>query len=105
MSSIYHEVFESFADVPAIIHINGASSDSTVSLPFLHSCINVPRSVSNHDGMAVESTCGPARVPTIDGWFIEFNFIYTSVIVRACSLADSSFGLSESRACPFVTCD
>jgi hypothetical protein len=68
MSSIYPEVPGSFADLPAIIRINGASSDSTISLPFLHSC-NVPRSVSNHNGVVVESTSGPARVPTVNGWF------------------------------------
>jgi hypothetical protein len=45
----------SFADVPAIIRVNGASSDSTVSLPFLNSA----------PGVAVES----ARVRTVDGWF------------------------------------
>jgi hypothetical protein len=38
-----------------------------MSLPFLHSC-NVSRSVSNYNGVAVELTSGPARVPTVDGW-------------------------------------
>ncbi|KAG2033129.1 hypothetical protein BDR03DRAFT_1002229 [Suillus americanus] len=65
MSSIYHEVLGSFADVPAVIRVNGASPDSTVSLSFLHSS-NVPRSIFNHEGVAVESSSGPARVPTVD---------------------------------------
>jgi len=79
MSSIYHEVLGYFVDVPAIILVNGASSDFTVSLPFIQSC-NLPCSVSNHNGATVESTSGPARVPT-NGWFNSrqmFRPIYLS---------------------------
>ncbi|KAG1833603.1 hypothetical protein F4604DRAFT_1911247 [Suillus subluteus] len=57
MSFIHHEIIGSFADVPAVIRVNGASIDSTVSLSFLHSC-NVPRSIFNHNGVAVESNSG-----------------------------------------------
>jgi hypothetical protein len=62
MSSMYHELLGSFADVPAVIHVDGASLDSTVSLSFLHN-FNVPRSICNHDGMAVELSSGLVCVP------------------------------------------
>jgi hypothetical protein len=52
---MYHKVLGSFADVPAVIRVNGASLDSTVSLSFLHN-FNVLH--CNHDGMAVESSSG-----------------------------------------------
>ncbi|KAG2081310.1 hypothetical protein BD769DRAFT_1647290 [Suillus cothurnatus] len=61
-------VFGSFADIPAVIRVDDAKCDSTVSLSFLHSC-NVPRTVANSHGVVVESTLGPVRVPTVDGWY------------------------------------
>jgi hypothetical protein len=77
MSSMYHEVLGSFADVPAVIRVNGASLDSTVSLSFLHN-FNVPRSICNHDGVAAESSSGPVRVPTVDSWFSGTNWSYVN---------------------------
>jgi hypothetical protein len=71
MSSVCHKVLGSFAVIPAVIRINDASPDSTVLLSFdsfLHSC-NMPRSVFGHNGVAVESSSGPVRVPTVDGWY------------------------------------
>ncbi|KAG1844838.1 hypothetical protein DFJ58DRAFT_731106 [Suillus subalutaceus] len=63
-----HKVLGSFADIPAVIRIDDVSFDSTVSLSFLHDR-NVPCSIINHDGVAVESAFGPVRVPTVDGWY------------------------------------
>jgi hypothetical protein len=51
----------SFADVPAVIRIIDASSDSTMMLSFLHGC-DVPRSVFSHNGVAVESSSGSVCV-------------------------------------------
>ncbi|KAG1884368.1 hypothetical protein F4604DRAFT_1901330 [Suillus subluteus] len=68
MSMPSHEVLGSFADIPAVIRVDDASLDSTVSLSFLHDC-NVPRTVSDHHGVAVESALGPVRIPTVDGWY------------------------------------
>ncbi|KAG0709667.1 hypothetical protein DFH29DRAFT_869957 [Suillus ampliporus] len=84
MSFICHEVLGSFADVPALICVNGASSDSTVSLPFLHNC-NVPRSVFEHNGVVVESSSGPARVPTVDGWY-NSRQTFRSVYLNGCDV-------------------
>ncbi|KAG1733300.1 hypothetical protein EDB19DRAFT_1831017 [Suillus lakei] len=56
------------SNIPAVIRVDKTCPDSSLSLTFLHR-YNVPRSVVNHDGVAVESTYGPARVPTIDGWY------------------------------------
>lgn len=68
MSSTYCEFLGFFSDIPAVIRVDKTCPDSSVSLTFLHR-YNVPRSVVNHDGVAVESTSGPARVPTVDGWY------------------------------------
>lgn len=68
MSSVCHKLLGSFADIPAVICIDDASPDSTVSLSFLHSC-NVPRSVFSHNGVAVELSSGPVRVPTVNCWY------------------------------------
>jgi hypothetical protein len=84
MSSVCHKVLGSFADVPAIIRINDASPDSTVSLSFLHSC-NVPRSVFGHNGVAVESSSGPVRVPTVDGWY-NSRQTFRSVYLNGCDV-------------------
>ncbi|KAG1863669.1 hypothetical protein F4604DRAFT_1929070 [Suillus subluteus] len=61
-----YKVLGSFVGIPAAIRVDDAKSESTVSLSFLHTC-NVPRTVANHRGVAVESTLGPVRVPTVDG--------------------------------------
>ncbi|KAG1853376.1 hypothetical protein F4604DRAFT_1933269 [Suillus subluteus] len=84
MSSIFHEVLVSFADVPALIHVNGASSYSTVTSSCLHSC-NVMRSVVNHNGLAVESTFGPAHVPTIDCWY-NSRQTFRSLYLNGCDV-------------------
>ncbi|KAG1886470.1 hypothetical protein F4604DRAFT_1675384 [Suillus subluteus] len=63
-----YKVLGSFSDIPAVIRIDDASLDSTVSLSFLHDC-NVPRTVTDHHGVAAGSTLGPVRVPTVDGWY------------------------------------
>ncbi|KAG2130602.1 hypothetical protein BD769DRAFT_1724964 [Suillus cothurnatus] len=73
-----------FADVPAVIRVNGASLDSTVSLSFLHN-FNVPRSICNHDGVAAESSSGPVRVPTVDGWY-NSRQIFCSVYLKGCNV-------------------
>jgi hypothetical protein len=44
------------------------SRDFSVLSSFLHDCI-VLRFVSNHNGVTVELTFGPARIPTIDSWY------------------------------------
>jgi hypothetical protein len=63
-----YKVFGSFTDIPAVIRVDDAKCDSTMSLLFLHSC-NVPQTVANSHGVVVESTLGPVRVPTVDGWY------------------------------------
>jgi len=84
MSSMYHEVLGSFADVPAVIHVNGASLDSTVSLSVLHN-FNVLCSICNHDGVAVESSSGPVRVPTVDSWY-NSRQIFRSIYLKGCDV-------------------
>ncbi|KAG1845664.1 hypothetical protein F4604DRAFT_1936827 [Suillus subluteus] len=68
MSMSSYQFLGSFADIPAVIRVDDASLDSTVSLSFLHDC-NVPRTVSDRHGVAVESALGPVRIPTVDGWY------------------------------------
>lgn len=63
-----HKVLGFFSDILALICVDDARLGSTISLSFLHDC-NIPRIVTNHRGVAVESTCGPVRVPTVDGWY------------------------------------
>jgi hypothetical protein len=58
----------SFADVPALLCINGAGLDSTVPLSFLHSC-SLLHSILNYKGVAVELSSGPVDVPTVDRWY------------------------------------
>ncbi|KAG1760205.1 hypothetical protein EDD22DRAFT_1051702 [Suillus occidentalis] len=77
MSSGCHKVLGSFADVPAVIRINDASPDSTVC--------NVPRSVFGHNGVAVESSSGPVRVPTVDGWY-NSRQTFRSVYLNGCDV-------------------
>lgn len=50
MSMSSYKVLGSFADIPAVICVDNAKCDSTVSLSFLHTC-NVPRIVANHHGV------------------------------------------------------
>jgi hypothetical protein len=83
MSSMYHEV-RSFADVPAVICVNGVSLDSTMSLSFLHN-FNVPHSICNHDGVAVELSSGPVHVPTVNGWYNSWQ-IFCSVYLKGCDV-------------------
>jgi hypothetical protein len=97
MSSVCHKVLGSFADVPAVIRINDASPDFTVSLSFdsfLHSC-NVPRSIFVHChsdqkrntalDSTVESSSGPVRVPTVDGWYNSWQ-TFRSVYLNGCDV-------------------
>ena len=57
-----------FSDVPAIVRIDGSRACSSVSCSFLHN-FNVPRSVVVRHGEVHESTSGPVRIPTVDGWY------------------------------------
>ncbi|KAG1878334.1 hypothetical protein F4604DRAFT_1923907 [Suillus subluteus] len=79
-----YQVLGSFADIPAVIRVDDASLDSTVSLSFLHDC-NVPRTVSDHHGVAVESALGPVRVPTVDGWY-NSRQTFRSVYLSGCDV-------------------
>ncbi|KAJ8586474.1 hypothetical protein M405DRAFT_354730 [Rhizopogon salebrosus TDB-379] len=60
MSFFCRQIYGFFSDVPAIVRIDGSRARSSVSCSFLHDF--------NH-GEVVESTSGPVRIPTVDGWY------------------------------------
>ncbi|KAJ8583533.1 hypothetical protein M405DRAFT_828442 [Rhizopogon salebrosus TDB-379] len=68
MSFFCRQIYGFFSDVPAIVRIDGSCARSSVSCSFLHN-FNLPRSVVVHHGEVVESTSGPVRIPTVDGWY------------------------------------
>ena len=84
MSSICYQAIGSFTDIPALIHVEDVSPYPSVLLSFLHSC-NVPRSVSDYNGVAVESSSGPVCVLTVDGWY-NSRQTFLSVYLNGCDV-------------------
>ncbi|KAG0704663.1 hypothetical protein DFH29DRAFT_1067858 [Suillus ampliporus] len=73
-----------FADVSAIVRVDGFQSKSQVLCTFLHNH-NIPRSVAAvRQGVVVESSLGPVRVPTVDGWYLSRQ-PFQATYLRGCN--------------------
>jgi len=79
-----HKIIGSFTDVTAVIHIDDASLDSTISLSFLHDC-NVSCSIAIHHGVTVGFTARPVCVPSVDGRY-NSQQTFQSVYLNGCDI-------------------
>jgi len=79
MSFFCRRIYGFFSDVPAIVRIDGSRAYSSVSSSFLHD-FNVPRSVVVRHGEVHESTSGPVRIPTVDGWYQSLQSFFPAYL-------------------------